>query len=350
MDQIRSPSSQDGVNDVSERQIRGVTNTRRRTTDVDELSQPLPPEVPGPGRDKGDQPSMTKARAPARRRRGIRPKTIAPSEQQVDFSETRRITKKPKRRRPALRRKPAEPTAHRKPEGRTTVPTDSGPPPTPSSSAAAPRGQQGADWTAWIRAQRRVLLATGLGFLAGLVVYASLGPDETPPPDKITPAAKQEKVTKRGNTGARPSSGTATRPGAAWSPYREQQVPSPGYGIPPTVSEQYSPGTAYVPESYRAQRYPDTGYSAAPPYDESYADQKWPSRDDRKAPSTFSRGIGGETYQDQRPWGRVDGRRKRQPQTTYPAYPDATGQYAPFEGYPRPPADQPRYDWPPWYD
>jgi len=363
MDQIRSPSSQDGEKIVSERQTRGVGNGHRRTADVDEVSQHPAPAVPGPGRNKRARPATTKARAPARRRRGIRPKAIAPSEQQVDFSETKRITKKPKRRKPDLRRQPPKPTAYRKPEARTTVPPYSAPPAAPSSPAAAPSGEQRADWTVWVKAQRRVLLATGLGFLAGLVVYASLGPDEAPAPDETTPVAKQKKATKRGDTGARPSSGAATRRGAARSPYGEQQAPGARYALPPTVSDPYSPATGHAPESHGAQRYPDAGYGGAlrydqsgtepyPPgaYDKSYSGDKWPSRDDRKAPSTFSRGIGGETHQAERPWGRVDEPQRRQPQATYPAYPDPIGPYGPAEGYPGPAAGPPGYGRPPRYD
>jgi len=351
MDQIRSSSSLDGVKEVSDRQTRGVGGRRRRTADVDEVSQHPAPAVPGPDRDKGAQPPMTKARAPARRRRGIRPKKIPPSERQVDFSETRRTTKKPKPRRPALRRQAPKPTAYRKPEERTTVPTYSSPPAAPSSSAAAPSGEQGAAWTAWIGAQRRVLLVAGLSFLAGMIVYASLGPDETPTPEQVTPAAKQGKTAKRGDTTARPSSGTTTRAGAARPTYGGQQAPGAGYGHPPAVSETYGPRTGYMPEDYGAQQYRDGGYGASLPYNqESYSGDKWPSRDDRKAPGTFSRGIGGKTYQAERPWGRVDERRRQQSQTTYPAYPDATGPYGSPEGYPAPSADPPGYGWPPRYD
>ncbi len=341
------------VGGASVSHTRPIGRSRRQAAARD--ASPPGPSQQSPDTEDSTPPAKPKSRAETRRRRGIRPKTDLSGKSQADSAGKTQLRRKPKRRVPGPR--PNKPQEVRSPEVPPPAPApreQSAPPLTTPPSQPFSSG-----WRAWVRKQRRLLSATALGFLAGLLVYALLGPEETPSPQKAANAG-QERAAKRGTSHARDPAERASRQATARPRHRTDYVPAAGYSTPSTLGGSYSsrpnsapqtygayPGTAYAPGLANEQYVPDRYRPTQP--DAPYAEDQWPSSTGRSTQRTFKQPLGGIQYGGNRPWGSVDDRlQSRQPRPQVPrGYPPVVDPYAPLPDYPDPPAGPPANEWAP---
>ena len=233
------------------------------------------------------------------------------------------------------------PAFFRSPDIPAPVPAPKTPQPLPPRAAPPPE-QVDAGWRTWVSKQRRLLLAPALGFLAGLFVFAMLGPEEAPAPQTGADAG-QQRAAKRESMRAR---APFERPTTAST--RDRPTPPAGYEAPVGLGNAYAPSITIVPDAY--QTYPGAGYrSTVPgeqyepdryrpitPADEAYPADRWPSPQGRSAQRTFKQPMGSAQSGAERPWGSVDSRRREypgQPQPAYPDYPPLIDPYAPLPDY-----------------
>lgn len=324
---------------VSHTRVAGA-NRRRQSTARD--ASPSPPQR-STGTAEDPPPAKSKARGEVRRRRGIRPKSDLSGKPRADTAGKSPPKQRARRRAPGPR--PNKPQALRSPPTPTPVPAPKAQPVPP---VAAPPGEHlDFGWLGWAGKQRRLLLATALGFLAGLFVYALLGPEETPEPQTTAGAGE-------GRAGKRETARTGTPADrSAPSPARARKTPAGGYGVPAVPGNSYQSRVEPAPNVY--QPYPGATYRSTPtfeqyvpdhyrptPADESYPADRWPSPEGRSLQRTFKQPYGGADYGAQRPWGSPDDRRRTfqdQPQAPYADYPAVLDPYAPLPDYPGPAGD-----------
>jgi hypothetical protein len=151
------------------------------------------------------------------------------------------------------------------------VPTKSTRQPETGAPTVAPAAQGGdRGWLSLLSSQRRLIMATGAGFIAGILMYAIFGPDEARVAPASSPSAAKETPAPVSAHPAPPgyAAGEARHYGADYghgSSYAAQPDPYPqrsGFDDSPRRGgERYAegtPGSAYEPtrgtHSYPAQR------------------------------------------------------------------------------------------------
>ncbi len=306
---------------------------------------------------EGRTPSArSKSRSETRRRRGIRPKTDLAGKLRTDSAGRTQSKLKPKRRAPGP--KPNKPPQVRNP----AVPSPALAPETHAapSQTAPTREPFSAGWGGWVRKQRRLLTAAAVGFMAGLLVYGLLGPEETPAPQQAVNAGKGHSP-ERDTGQARYSAEGASRRGTARTGRRADSVPAAGYGAPPSLGGSYAPrpnsasqaygtysASGYAPSLGNEQYSPDDYRPIVP--DTPYVEEQWPSSTGRSGQRTFKQPLGGVQRSAERPWGNVADRRQQSvpsPQVPAPGYPPVVDPYAPLPDYPGPSAGPPADEWAP---
>ncbi len=319
---------------------RAVRTSRRRRASPTSA----PPNTATQSRPATDEvpTGKRKARGETRRRRGIKAKASLSGKFRTNAgtrdssgAEKQRRAPGPQPNKAGVAGGVAKAIPAAAPRPRPTLPT-----PTPSSRRLE------FDWQTWAVKQRRVLLGTGLGFLAGLLVYAVLSPGESPTP-AATPAIGETRA------GAREPIPSRAMPERPTSDLR--QAPAATYGVPASPGATYGPGLGSVPGS--SLGYPPVGYPSSPATSQAYAPDRyrplaadeaapadvWPSPERRSTQRTFKHSLDTPQYGAQRPWGAVGDRRSAsQGQPPFTDYPGLVDPYAPLPSYPGPPGDYSR--------
>lgn len=230
-------------------------------------------------------------------------------------------------------------------------------------------------WIHWAQQRRRTLIAAGLGFLVGLIVYALFSSEETPPSTTksgVSEPRSDRSATEKTSPPPEPLSwdkGANAIPNRGYGP-----IPSPDYlsefqQAPPPSSQSYPETTWEDLNVYRLPSEPRSDpafggwmpsdqyrdlYSQSP-YDESSPGAVWRPETDQRAPSPYGQTSRDWQYQDQRPWGNFQephSARYRSPRAPYyRPYPYASGPYLYgfyFEPGPWDPGYGPGDTWAPW--
>ncbi len=318
---------------------RAVRTSRRRRASPTSA----PPNTATQSRPATDEvpTGKRKARGETRRRRGIKAKASLSGKVRTDAETNDSPGAERQRRAPG-----PQPNKTGVVGGVDKAIPAAAPRPRPTLPAPTPYSRHPEfDWRTWAVKQRRVLLGTGLGFLAGLLVYAILSPGESPTP-AATPAIGE---TRAGARERIPSKAMPERPTGDL-----RQAPAATYGLPASPGAVYGPGLAPGPGA--STGYPPVGYPSSPATTQAYAPDRyrplvaeeavpadvWPSPERRSTQRTFRQSLDTPQYGAQRPWGAVGDRRSAsQGQPPFSDYPGLVDPYAPLPSYPVRPGDYP---------